>query len=58
MLNKQTEIVLLEKLGVMLKEEMRRHESEQDKNLIAIFKRTIDDLKQQMTRKAASPAAC
>jgi hypothetical protein len=53
MLNKQNEIVLLNKLGVMLKEEMRRHESEQDKELIAIFKRTIGDLKRQTKRKAA-----
>ena len=53
MLNKQNEIVLLDKLGVMLKEEMRRNESEQDKELIAIFKRTIDDLKRQTKRKAA-----
>jgi hypothetical protein len=51
MLNKQNEIVLLIKLGVMLKEEMRRHESERDKELIAILKRTIDDLKRQTTRK-------
>ena len=50
MLNKQNEIVLLDKLGVMLKEEMRRHESEQNKKLIAIFKRTIDDLKRQAAR--------
>ena len=50
MLNKQNDIVLLEKLGVMLKEEMRRHESEQNKKLIAIFKRTIDDLKRQAAR--------
>jgi hypothetical protein len=47
MLNKQNEIVLLIKLGVMLKEEMRRHESERDTELIAILKRTIDDLKRQ-----------
>ena len=53
MLNKQNEIVLLIKLGVMLKEEMRRHESERDKELIAILKRTIDDLKRQTKRKAA-----
>ena len=57
MLNKQNEIVLLDKLGVMLKEEMRRHESEQNKKLIAIFKRTIDDLKRQSKRKAASTPA-
>ena len=51
MLNKQNEIALLDKLGVMLKEEMRRYEGEQDKKSIAILKRTIDDLKRQ--RKAA-----
>jgi hypothetical protein len=57
MLNKQNEIVLLNKLGVMLKEQMKRHESEQDNELIAIFKRTIDDLKRQTKRKAASNPA-
>jgi hypothetical protein len=51
MLNKQNEIVLLIKLGVMLKEQMRHHESERDKELIAILKRTIDDLKRQTKRK-------
>jgi hypothetical protein len=50
-LNKQSETVLLIKLGVMLKEEMRRHESERDKELIAIIKRTIDDLRRQTKRK-------
>jgi hypothetical protein len=49
--NKQNEIVLLIKLSVMLKEEMRRHESERDKELIAILKQTIDDLKRQTTGK-------
>jgi hypothetical protein len=51
MLNKQNEIVLLIKLGVMLKEEMTRHESERDKELIAILKRTIDDLNRLTKRK-------
>jgi hypothetical protein len=51
MLNKQNEIVLLIKLGVMLKEQMRHHESERDKELIAILKRTIDDLNRQTKRK-------
>jgi hypothetical protein len=51
MLNKQNETVLLIKLGVMLKEEMRLSRRERDKELIAILKRTIDDLKQQRKRK-------